>query len=45
MNKRQVGFNNEHEAVLFLQNSGYNIRETNFYCKSGEIDIIADDEG
>ena len=44
MNKRQVGFNNEHEAVLFLQNSGYNIRETNFYCKSGEIDIIADDE-
>ena len=45
MNKRQVGFNNEHEAVLFLPNSGYNIHETNFYCKSGEIDIIADDEG
>ena len=45
MNNRQVGFNNEHEAVLFLQNSGYKIRETNFYCKAGEIDIIAEDDG
>ena len=45
MNKRQVGFNNEHEAVLFLQNSGYKIRETNFYCKAGEIDIIAEEDG
>jgi putative endonuclease len=45
LNKRQVGFNNEHEAVLFLQNSGYVIKETNFYCKAGEIDIIAENEG
>ena len=39
MNKRQVGFNNEHEAVLFV------IKETNFYCKAGEIDIIAENDG
>ncbi|MBO4921782.1 MAG: YraN family protein [Lachnospiraceae bacterium] len=45
MNKRQVGFNNEHEAVLFLENSGYKVIETNFYCKAGEIDIIAINEG
>lgn len=45
MNKRQVGFNNEHEAVLFLQISGYVIKETNFYCKAGEIDIIAENDG
>ncbi|MBP5533150.1 MAG: YraN family protein [Lachnospiraceae bacterium] len=45
MNKRQVGSYNEHEAVLFLQNSGYSVKETNFYCKAGEIDIIAENEG
>ena len=45
MNKRQVGFNNEHEAVVFLNNAGYHVKETNFYCKSGEIDIIAENEG
>lgn len=45
MNKRQIGFDNEHEAVLFLQNSGYRVIETNFYCKAGEIDIIAEDDG
>ena len=45
MNKRQVGSNFEHEAVVYLQSLGYSIREVNFYCKAGEIDIIADNEG
>ena len=45
MNKRQVGFEYEHEAELFLTGSGYRIIEKNFYCKAGEIDIIAENEG
>ena len=45
MNKRQLGFDNEQEAALFLENSGYRILETNFYCRAGEIDIIAENDG
>lgn len=45
MNKRQVGFENEYEAELYLTNSGYRIIEKNFYCKAGEIDIIAEEDG
>jgi len=45
LNKRQIGFDNEHEAEMFLTNSGYRIVRKNFYCKAGEIDIIAENEG
>ncbi len=41
MNKRTVGTANEKKAVLFLQNQGYDILETNYRCRLGEIDIIA----
>ena len=30
---------------MYLKNSGYRIIRKNFYCKSGEIDIIAENEG
>ena len=45
MNKRQVGFEREQEAVDYLSEIGYRVIEKNFYCKSGEIDIIAENEG
>ena len=45
LNKRQVGFNGEHEAVLYLENMGYRIKTMNFYCKAGEIDIVAEEDG
>ena len=44
MNKRILGFEKEHEAVEFLENNGYEVLKTNFYCHAGEIDIIARDE-
>ena len=41
MNKRKIGSDYEEKAVRYLENSGYIIVERNFYCKQGEIDIIA----
>ncbi len=43
MNKRQVGSEGEEKASAFLSDQGYRIVKRNFYCKSGEIDIIAYD--
>lgn len=43
-NKRNIGNEYENKAVEYLKNSGYRIIERNFYCKQGEIDIIARDE-
>lgn len=40
-NKRAIGTAYEKTAVLFLQKKGYQILETNFRCRQGEIDIIA----
>lgn len=40
-NKRKIGGQKEEEAVLFLQKKGYEILERNFWCRFGEIDIIA----
>lgn len=42
-NRRKIGTAHENEAVLFLKNRGYKIIEKNFYCRYGEIDIIAQD--
>jgi putative endonuclease len=39
--KRKGGFGEE-KACLYLQNKGYSIITRNFSCKSGEIDIIAE---
>ncbi len=41
MNRQEVGKLGEKLAQKFLKKKGYHIRETNFYCPRGEIDIIA----
>lgn len=41
MNNRRFGIIGEKIAQGFLLNKGYDILETNFYTKRGEIDIIA----
>jgi len=41
MNRQEVGKLGEKLARRFLKKKGYHIRETNFHCREGEIDIIA----
>jgi len=41
MNSYLKGKNAESKAAQFLQNLGYKIIEKNFFCKGGEIDIVA----
>lgn len=41
MNKRKLGIIGEKIAQDYLRNRGYEILETNFYTRRGEIDIIA----
>jgi len=41
MNKRKFGIIGEKISQGYLSNKGYEILETNFYTKKGEIDIIA----
>lgn len=43
-NNRQKGNIGENMAVAFLEEKGYNIIQRNFYKKSGEIDIIAEND-
>lgn len=40
---REKGFQAETVAAEFLKGLGYSIRERNFNCRMGEIDIIAQD--
>jgi TIGR00252 family protein len=44
INKRLVGKSYERIAGAFLEKQGYQILQYNFYCKIGEIDIIAKHE-
>jgi len=44
MKRRETGILGEKLAGGFLENWGYQIRETNYRCAEGEIDIIADYE-
>jgi len=44
-NKRRIGKENEQKAVECLKQHGYKIVETNFQCRTGEIDIIAKKDG
>lgn len=45
MNKKQyIGRLGENKSIEYLQNNNYQILEKNFYCKFGEIDIIALDK-
>ena len=41
MNRQEVGKLGENLARKFLKKRGYQIQETNFRCRAGEIDIIA----
>lgn len=41
MNKRRFGIIGEKIAQSYLIKKGYEVLETNFYTKRGEIDIIA----
>lgn len=41
---RKIGTAYEQEAVLFLQKKGYRIVARNYYCRQGEIDIVAIDQ-
>ena len=42
-NKRKIGTDYEKQAAEYLIQKKFRIVRQNFYCKSGEIDIIARD--
>lgn len=44
MNKRAIGTEYEQKAADYLKRQGYQILDTNFRCKIGEIDLIAKEE-
>lgn len=41
MNYRQIGKEQEKRAEQWLEENGYVILQRNFYCRYGEIDLIA----
>jgi putative endonuclease len=43
MNKRRLGKEFEEMASAYLTKKGYRIVEANFWCRTGEIDLIAKD--
>lgn len=45
MNKREVGTRFEQKAADFLIQNGYRIIDQNFRSRTGEIDLIAQNEG
>ncbi|MCX6000252.1 MAG: YraN family protein, partial [Chloroflexi bacterium] len=45
MNRKALGEWGERTAVEYIKRGGYRIRERNFRCKQGEIDIIAEEKG
>ncbi len=44
MKRRDVGILGEKLAADYLEKRGYRIRETNYRCHEGEIDIVAEHE-
>ena len=44
MSKQDVGKLCEKKAADFLKKKGYRVRETNYRCRTGEIDIVAQDK-
>ncbi len=45
MRRRETGLLGEKLAQDFLRKKGYRIRETNYRCPAGEMDIIAEQKG
>jgi putative endonuclease len=45
MNRKETGARGEWLAVPFLVRKGFKIIETNFRCREGEVDIIAQKDG
>lgn len=45
INKRELGGEKELVAAEYLAERGYQILEHNFFCRSGEIDLIAKEGG
>lgn len=43
INKRELGGRYEKMAAVFLEKNGLKIKEKNFRCRLGEIDLIARD--
>jgi putative endonuclease len=41
MKRKELGDTGEKLARDFLKKKGYKIRETNFRCREGEIDVVA----
>lgn len=44
-NRRAVGSETERLAAEWLQQRGYHILERNFWCRYGELDLIAEEGG
>ena len=44
MNRKALGELGERWARDYLEKRGYRIRDTNFHCREGEIDIVAQHE-
>lgn len=42
--KKDLGSNGEQIAVKYLEKNKYKVIQRNFYCRQGEIDIIAKDK-
>ena len=45
MKRKELGAVGEELAKNFLKKKGYRIRQTNFLCREGEIDIVAERKG
>ena len=45
MKRKEIGAQGEAAAARFLEGLGYSIRERNYRCGYGEIDLIATTEG
>lgn len=43
INKRKIGSFYEEKAASFLRSKGLSIREKNYRCRMGEVDLIAQD--
>lgn len=45
VNNRRIGTDHEKLLILYLEENGYEILETNYRCRFGEVDIIARQDG